>query len=263
MLGSIPWINVRGMAISLFTSQISLADNKQSIIPASDAGSFWHAIISLGGGLAFPQDIGASQTFPIVNPVTDSFYIYNANHSNKTVGLFDSFFGVEWLVDPKWALQLGLGYIRSSNFSIKGSLLQGADIQSSDQYSYNYTIATNQLVAESKLRYQFNKRFYPYVLLGLGEAFNTAHDYNTNVPPFLTFTREYKDNTQSSFTYLVGIGFDVDIANYLRLGLGYRFSNLGTVKLGKAMIDTSSVASTLSQDHIQVNEIIAQLTFVI
>jgi len=251
------------LAISLFTSQICLADSKQTKISASNENSSLHAIVSLGGGVVFSQNMGQSQTFPIINPVIDSFYIYTANHSNQTGGLFDSFLGVEWLFQPKWALQMGLGYVRSGNFSVKGSLLQGADIQSADQYSYNYTIVTNQLVAESKLRYQIKERFYPYLLLGLGEAFNTAHGYNTNVPPFLTFTREYKNNTQNTFSYTAGVGFDIDVANHLRLGLGYRFADLGTAQLGRAMIDTSSVSGTLSQAHLQMNEVIAQLIFVI
>lgn len=101
-------------------------------------------MVSLGGGVAISSDVGKSQTFPIVNPITDEFYFYTANRPTQTVGAFDGFLGAEWTFHPNWALQMGLGYNQAWNFRAKGSLLQGADVQSADQYSYQYDILTRQ-----------------------------------------------------------------------------------------------------------------------
>ena len=81
--------------------------------------------------------------------------------------------------------------------------------------------------------------------------------------PFNTFTREYSDNTESSFTYSLGLGVDMDITEHLRLGVGYRFADLGKVRLGDAEINTTEVAGTLSQDHLYANEILVQLSLVL
>jgi opacity protein-like surface antigen len=247
----------------LVITPYSFAQGKESWISSCYNTSLCHTVASIGGGIAIASNVGRSQTFPIVNPVTDEFFIYTANRPTQTVGAFDGFLGTEWTFHPKWALQLGLGFNQAWNFRAKGSLLQGADTQSADQYSYHYDILTRQLLIESKLLYLYKQHYHPYVLLGLGAAFNKATDYGTNVPPFLTFTRQYQNNTQTSFTYNVGAGIDVDILDHLRLGLGYRFADFGQIKLGNASIDKTSVSGTLSQTHLYASEILAQLTIVV
>lgn len=247
----------------LTSTSPSFAQGNESWISSCYNKSLCHTVASIGTGLAIASNVGRSKTFPIVNAVTDEFFIYTAKRPTQTVGVFDGFFGSEWAFHPKWALQLGLGYNQAWNFRAKGSLLQGADIQSADQYSYHYDILTRQLLVESKLLYGYKERYHPYALLGLGAAFNTANDYGTNVPPFLTFTRQYQNNTQTSFTYNVGAGIDVDILDHLRLGLGYRFADFGQFKLGNASIDTTNVSGTFSQTHLYASEILAQLTFVV
>lgn len=248
---------------SLFASSPGFANCNQRLDLPLDKTCPWHAVASFGGGVAISSNIGKSQTFPIVNPITDEFYVYTASHPTQTVGAFDGFLGAEWTFHPDWALQMGLGYNQAWNFHAEGSLLQGADTQSADQYSYHYDILTRQLLAEGKLLYQFKEIYHPYVLLGLGAAFNKASGYSTNVPPFLTFTRQYQNNTQTSFAYNVGMGVDVDIQEHLRLGVGYRFADFGQAKLGQGIIDTTNVSGTLSQTHLYASEILAQFTIVV
>lgn len=220
-------------------------------------------ILSLGGGVGISNDFASSQTFPIVNPDSDEFYTYSPNHSSQTLSLFQGFIGKEWQLNSRLALQIGLDYNQLSKFYVKGSFLQGVDNQSADQYTYQYSIFTRQLLAESKLLYCFRGYIHPYFLLGLGASFNNASNYSTNVPPFLAFTRQYQDGTQSAFSYAIGFGADVEIMKSVRLGAGYRFADLGKVKLGGATIDTTSVSGTLSQTHFYTNEILAQVTWVV
>jgi opacity protein-like surface antigen len=248
--------------ITLSTTSIALAQNNRGINVFNKACP-WRGIVSVGAGAAISTNVGQSKTFPIVNPVTDEFYVYSANTRSQTVGVFDGFVGAEWAFHPNWSLQMGLGYNQAWNFDPQGSFLQGADAQSADQYSYHYSVLTRQLLAESKLLYRFKERYLPYILLGLGAAFNDTSDYGTNVPPFLTFTRQYKNNTQTSFSYTIGFGIDVDVLDHLRLGVGYRFADFGQVKLGNATIDTTSVNGTLAQSHLYASEILAQVTWVV
>lgn len=244
------------------TSQ-SLAQQKPYCIDILNNMHDWHTIVSLGGGMGISNHNGSSQTFPSINPDSDEFYTYSANHSTHTMGIVDGFIGREWQCNPCWALQIGLDYNQLSQFHAKGSFLQGVDNQSADQYTYQYSIFTQQLLAMSKLFYCFRGAIHPYLLLGLGVAFNDAFDYSTNVPPFLTFTRQYQNKSQSVFSYAVGLGVDVEIMKQVRLGAGYRFADLGKVELGSAMIDMTSVSGTLSQTHLYTNELIAQITWVI
>jgi opacity protein-like surface antigen len=223
----------------------------------------WHLVISTSGGIAKSSDAGKSQNFPIQNPATDEFYTYTANRASQTSALFGGFLGIEWLLRPNWSLQTGIEYNQPSAFSGQGTLAQGADIASQNSYTYQYNISNQQVLAEAKLLYNFKERLHPYVLLGLGAAFNRANGFGTNVPPFLAFTRQYSNNTQSSFSYAAGLGVDADITAHARIGVGYRFTDLGKVALGSATIDNTNVSGTLSQSHLYTNEVLAQLTWVI
>lgn len=221
-----------------------------------------HAIASVGGGVLLSANGSSSQYFPIMNPTTDEYYSYAGDNSTQTKGLFDVFLGGEWGFAPNWALQLGAGYHQTGHFRVDSTFIQGADAQSADQYNYDYRFSTRQVMAESKLLYHVKERYHPYAFLGLGGAFNHADEFTTNVPPFLTFTREYYDNTQTSFTYSLGLGVDVDINKYLRIGVGYRFADLGQAQLGTPTIDGIPVSGALTQRHVLANEFLLQLSVI-
>ena len=221
----------------------------------------WHPVLSVGGGMSTSSTVGNSTTFPIQNATTDEFYAYSVNHSTQTSSLLDSFLGIEWHVRPNWMMQMGINYNQASPFSARGPFLQGADAGSADAYMYHYRVLTRQLLLEGKLLYTLKNRYHPYLLAGLGAAFNKAYNFYTSVPPTLTFTRMYANNATTSFSYAIGVGIDTDIASQLRLGIGYRFANVGQIKLGGATIDTINVYGTLSQSNWYANELILQLTW--
>lgn len=223
----------------------------------------FHPIIAIAGGISNSSDIGQSKNFPIQNPATDEFYNYSANSATQTSGLVDGFVGAELNIQPDWTLQTGIDYNQAAPFSAKGNLVQGADSASADLYSYHYGVLTRQLLIEGKLLYAIKERYHPYLMIGLGAAFNKSYHYYTNASPFLTFTRLYSDYSTTSFSYAAGIGLDMDVNPHLRLGIGYRFADLGNIQLGSAVIDTVHVAGTLSQSHLYTNEVLAQLTYIV
>jgi opacity protein-like surface antigen len=238
------------------------------IVPNSWAGTKksnyiekpWKGVLAIGGGAAITSNVGSSKTFPISNPVTDQFFIYDDHRTTQAAGFVEAFLGAERKIHTNWIMQIGLDFTQMNALTSKGDLTQGADTPSADEYSYKYSIKSRQLLAAGKFLYRWQKYYLPYVFLGLGAAWNKAYDYGTSIPPFSTFTRDYSQNTQTSFSYSLGLGLDYEFYKTLRLGIGYRFADLGRASLGSAQIDTTSVSGTLSQSHIYTSEILAQLT---
>ena len=222
----------------------------------------WHPVIGVGGGASSTIDLGQSKIFPLINPLTDEFYNYSPTNRTQTQGMFEIFLGAEHSVFSSLLLQAGLVYSQMGTFQSKGNFVQGADLQSANQYSYAFNAVTRQLLAQAKLMRPYHDKFYPYALLGLGSSFNTASNYSTNAPPFLTFTRNYFNNTSSTFAYRVGLGVDIDVTPHARLGIAYRLSNLGGVSLGAASINQQNVSGTLSQSNLYSNEVLFQLTYI-
>jgi opacity protein-like surface antigen len=221
-----------------------------------------HPVIGMGAGSANTSHLSQSRYFPIVNVDTDQFFSYSAQHHDQTKALYEGFLGIEKEFNPHWIGQLGLEYNQTRHFIQRGTLMQGADVPSSDTYAYQYRVILRQALIEGKLFYRFKHHVYPYVLAGLGTSFNKAYNFTTTVPHFLTFTREYSSDTSRSFTYAAGLGLDVDITCHLRAGISYRFTDAGRVKLGNATINDISVSGTFKQSHVYVNQLLAQLSWV-
>ena len=243
--------------------------NAAFAINASDAYTSWinegnHPVISLGLGAYVTSEAGQSQNFPIQDPASDSFYNYAANQSPQAAAFMNVFFGKEWeIAERYWNMQAGLEFNWQPGFDAKGRLTQGAQVASQNIYDYKYNITTRQLLFDAKILYTMQQIFHPYVMAGVGGALNQASNYSTNAPPNLTFTKEYNSKNNVTFSYALGFGIDIDIHYKVRLGLGYRFTNLGRVSLGGATIDGTKVQGTLSQNHLYANQIIAQLTWVL
>lgn len=217
-------------------------------------------IVTLGGGVSGSSDVGHSQYFPATNPGTNEFYQYSINHRFKSQGLGTIGVGAEWKLSQHWLAQTALEYAQTS-YLAKGVLTQGIDSDSQDAYDYQYKIISKQLMAEIKFLYDLGHSLHPYWLAGVGASFNHAYHFSTTVPPTLTFTRQYANQSTTALSYTTGIGVDMDIAPQLRLGVGYRFSDLGKVSLGQASIDGAPASGTLSQSHLYVNQLLAQLTY--
>jgi opacity protein-like surface antigen len=221
---------------------------------------FAHPVVTASGGFMTTSGAGESQTF---QPINASTYAYNADRATHTQGILGGFIGSEFNIKPNVAMQIGVGYYQSLSFPTTGSIVQGPDAQSSDQYDYSYNITSRQLLVEGKLSMLIKDRLHPYVAAGLGASFNTAHEYKTNVPPFLTFSPAFSGNTSHGFTYTVGMGMDIDLMKNVRGGVGYRFSDLGRTDLGSAVIDVVPISNRYKQAHLYTHQFLAQLTYLL
>ena len=258
------WTTVFTIATSLILStQAYAASNltyKDGFYKDEVSSTPYHALITISGGGAFSDDVGRSVTFPVID---DSTYAYTADKDSESSDLFGIFGGVEFPLYQAWSMQLGLGYYQT-DFDASGALVQGPDALSADTYQYKYSIKSEQVLVESKfLMNNFYRGLHPYLSAGLGAAFNKSKDYSVNNPTFLTFSPLFRANTETSFTYNVGFGIDFDIPKYWRVGVGYRFTDLGKSSLGVGRIDTTAIGSTLRQSHLYAHEVMAQLTFIV
>ena len=224
--------------------------------------TLWYPVVTLTGGPVLITHAGRSQSFPIVNPISDSFYNYVSDRGDHSEFMFGGFLGAEFLVEPEWNVQLGVGYYQPDEFNVKGVVTQGADLQSADQYHYCYAIRSHQIFAESKVLFNWRPSIHPYLSAGLGAAINDASNYNVTIlPPFTAFSPQFPHHTNTAFSYHVGLGIDVNVAPHLRVGAGYRFTDLGETKLGNGVINTVQTSKALSKDHTYAHEGMLQLTY--
>lgn len=223
----------------------------------------WQPLITLTGGAAFTSNAGTTNNIPPQNGIF-SFYNYKPNQSTQTQSYLGGFLGAEHLIRPQWLVQAGLSYYQPSSFGVHGIVSQGVNVATQNQYAYQYSIKSYQLLAEGKLLYKETRwnRFLPYLSGGIGAAWNNARYFNVMiVPMFTTFSNQFANHSSSSFSYSVGAGVDIDVAQGMRLGVGYRFIDLGRVATGYSTINDVSTNYTLSQQHFYLNAVAAQFTF--
>jgi hypothetical protein len=237
-----------------------------ALIQAGDMGPisnsrFWRPFVTLTGGAAFTSDTGSVNNFPATDTIF-TFFNYNPSQSTQTDSIFGALVGAEFIAHPNVLFQAGVGYYQPSSFNVNGIVTQGVDIPSSNQYAYQYSILSHQLLAEGKLLYNNEQRYHPYISGGLGLSWNESKNYTVTIsPPFTTFSNQFANNTTTSFSWSVGTGVDVDLTKKVRLGVGYRFTDFGKAATGNGTIDDVLTTYALSQSHLYANIIEAQLTF--
>ena len=207
---------------------------------------------------ATTAQLGQSES---IAPLDLCSYHYKPQGSNTTNMLWGGFVGSEVKRASSWRFIAGLGYYQPNILSTKGTLTQGADADSSNTYSYRYRTQSQQWLAESKLYWIAKEKIQPFLMAGIGAAVNNTSDYQTSVPPFFEFTPTFSNHSKTNFTYAIGPGIDVNLSKSLRIGVAYRFTDLGSAHTGSAQIDTIPISSTLKQSHIYANQILAQVTF--
>lgn len=215
-------------------------------------------VFTFTAGASLSQ-LGQAQSFA---PIDLCRYRYQPNDTNTTNMLWGGFVGSEVIRSSSWSLIGGLGYYQPNYLSTKGILTQGADSVSDNSFSYRYQTQSQQLLAEGKLYWIAKESIQPFLMIGIGAAFNNTFNYQTNVPPFLEFTPEFSNHRQTNYTYAIGPGIDISISKSIRIGMAYRFTDLGSANTGSAQIDAIPISNTLNQSHLYANQILAQLTFI-
>lgn len=248
---------IKGLSVRRFLFMLLFASNSVFALPSSTLFSQLLPIFTFTTGASI-STLGQSQSFAPLDLCT---YSYKPHDSTPTNILWGGFIGSDVKHASSWRLVAGLGYYQPDAFSTNGALTQGADPTSNDTYSYRYQTQSHQLLAEGKLYWIAEEKIQPFLMVGIGAAFNKMSDYQTSVPPFLAFTPTFSNHTQTNFSYAIGPGVDISLSKSLRFGMAYRFTDLGSFNTGSAEIDGIPISNTLKQSHVYANQILAQFTF--
>lgn len=237
---------------------VTNTEQKSSFWQSLKTKPWFHPILTLETGISIEQ-LGKSQSYA---PLDLCSYNYDAHQSSKERILGGLFVGTEIPIARMLAVDVGAEYNQSAAFTSNGTLTQGADVVSSDSYSYKYRVASKQLLFDGKLLWNIRETVHLYALAGVGAAFNNAYSYQTSVPPYYEYTPYYSNNSVTNFSYSVGAGVNVNVAKEWRLGVGYRFTDLGKANLGNGNLDGIPIANTLKQSNLYANQVLAELSYV-
>lgn len=191
-----------------------------------------------------------------------SSYQYHSDNSRLSP-LLDISTGIEWKMSPVFSLQTLISYIPTFQTKQNGTLVQ--DLGTGEPYylPYQYKVDSNQFLFELKGLLTFKERYHPYFSVGGGLALNKAYAYHVDYDRshFKNFSPLFESHTTNSGAYRLETGLDVNLNQQVRLGAGYSFSDLGTVKLGQGSLNQIPIANTLESKHFYNQEILARLTF--
>ncbi|MDX2347133.1 MAG: hypothetical protein QNK11_09715 [Legionella sp.] len=242
---------------------------------ATSSNKTLRPLASIQGGYACMNASNKTQTY---SGTDDNLFIYTPSSSNCNTGFYGIFLGGERFLrdisNHPIFLQLGLEYNNFSKTKITGTNNVGVDAASFTQYSYQFNIKTQQVLAGIKLLTTKRERYHPYGEAGLGIAFHQANNYSvsTNETGSLNFTPDFVNSNNMKFSAILGLGLDVNIYQHIRAGLGYRFSYLntatlgnGSVNLGNASLSNSNIPVTFNPkaSYLYANQLLGHITYVV
>ena len=100
-------------------------------------------------------------------------------------------------------------------------------------------------------------------------AFNAASQYQatTTETGSINLTPGFSNQSQSSFSWVLGLGVDMQVNNNIRVGLGYRYSNFGSSSFSNGAVTyndyQSPVSFGLSASNNYVNQLIARISYIV
>ena len=237
---------------------------------AQDSTDF-HKVATLFGGVSGLNSSHSTQTFP--GSDSQLFSYTNNNNQNNTPGFIGLLLGAERNLGFKNLFALGgIEYTYNTNANITGNNTVGIEPDTSTHYSYLYKTSAQQLLATAKLFSPVEltacqHSLLPYLSLGLGASFNNTNNYSThtNETESLNITPNFSNQTHTSFSYALGLGVESYLNEHIRLGLGYRFTDIGASQLGNGTVTINdyhaSTGFALSTQHSYLNQFLLQATY--
>lgn len=224
----------------------------------SQTANQFYPVLKLTAGVA-SAELGQNHLFSI----GDNQFDYSANQHSYTEFFPGAFLGVEIPIQAKMNIQVGISYSQLPIFPENGILTQGVDAQSADQYGYNFDIRSQQVLAEGKLLWHPYANLNPYLLFGIGAAFNEASAYKTSLGcTNLSLTPSFGNASNTALSYSLGLGMDVDVVKNFRLGVGYRFTSLGTSELANGYVGNTPINHKLQESNLHLQEFVIELTYI-
>ena len=244
-----------------------------SIATAGDMGPVetsrgLYPVVALQGGYASINAGGSKQSFL----GTDSdVFTYNHSGDGQNTGFIGVFLGAEHslplIARPGFFMQMGVEYNYFSKIGVNGINTVGVESQTSTTYHYNYNFQTQQVLGTLRLFATTYERFHPYGEVGLGAALNNAGQYNatTTETGSINLTPVFSSQSNTQFSYSLGLGVDTEVNKKIRVGLGYRYSNFGSSSLsnGKVIFNNyqAPVSFALGASNTYANQLMARVSY--
>lgn len=139
----------------------------------------------------------------------------------------------QWI--PSYSLMLSYQHIFSANLG--GTVMQYSSPDFTN-YTYDWEVSSDVIMAMLKLNLFEVRRFSPYLLAGLGGAANLTNNYNEGaLPPspgdgaFAPRTNpDFGANSILQLAYRVGAGVDFQINPQFIASLEYQFQDIGSIQ---------------------------------
>ncbi|KGP62659.1 hypothetical protein EP47_10560 [Legionella norrlandica] len=259
MLGFIKKFQILSFIALNYTTILPGIAGTPEIMSSAKMNSPFYPVIRAELGASTAQ-IGQSHIFNIDGDFTT--YVYHKDDERSVKALVGLFAGIENKLTSLWIFQAGLAFYQNASFIGRGLLMQGVDPDSSDVFSYQYKVQSQQLLLEARILSTFVNRWHPYISFGLGGAKNKAKDYRTFQNPFITFTPQYTNNTSTSLAGMVGLGLERDVGAHWRAGAGIQYHHSEEVSLGTGTLDIQLFPRTLSQQHLNIFSVLFQISYI-
>ncbi|MDR3502754.1 MAG: hypothetical protein P4L79_09245 [Legionella sp.] len=198
---------------------------------------------------------GHAQTLTLLPPFTNYYTKHSSYASSADLGLGG---GIEGHAFSFLSWQAGISGYWNTPLTRQGDVWQFS-LPEFNNFHYHYKIQSSRIMAVAKLLTTYRERIHPYISGELGAAFNRSRSYyETPLIEEAVAMAPFSSHTQSSFSWGVGAGIDVDVWTHLRLGLGYQFADLGHAKLGLSPAEETK--QTLNNSNLYTHQARFQLT---
>lgn len=213
-------------------------------------------VIGLSGGPLF-NNSGETQVI-FLEPDVQKTYV--ADSSSRTNAAFEVFLGIDHEIEPAFRGQIGLA------LSFAGSKLHGHIWEDSNQlfddFTYDYSVRNTRYAAKGKAIIDTWRGWGTYLSGSAGVAVNTAHNFNiTPIIPEAVPAPRFTSNTELSFSYSLGAGFQHTLGHNWQAGIGYEFADWGKSSLSRAPGQTLS--DGIGSPHLYTSEIVLFINYMI
>lgn len=214
----------------------------------------WVAMFNMGPVWA---SNGETQTITLGSELEKT---YASDDSANPVFEGEVFLGLQQRFSHVVLGQLGLTVGATGNDHLTGDIWDDADPQFNN-YEYDYDIQHTYVLVKGLLSFDTHSKWIPWISAGVGVGFNHAHSFNnTPTDPDAVASPNFASNTQTSFTYAIGLGVKHALNEHWLVGLGYEFADWGKSSLDPASGQTTNAALLL--DHLYTNAVLFNLTYI-
>lgn len=221
-------------------------------------------VVTVSGGANFLR-VGAGAVaghYNFLNNLIRYSYQNTSPNIKATEPMWGIFVGSEVFLSSPWALRYGLAYYQTRGVSGETTLTQSLDGINFSSIPYHSSISNQQLLAEMKLLWMTPKRIQPYFMLGLGAAFKEQSNTIKEKSLLASIvTPQFANKSRTNFSFAVGPGLDFLISKSLRVGVAYRYVDLGEVDENPLFFNFIHVPiDNIQRIHLYSQQLLLQIT---